>query len=81
MPEPIFTKHGVYIMASQHISTAYFINPSQPSVSVCVPPRIIAGQQVGRHVPMATNTRNCRKVVGGVVFYTVRVRVVSKESL
>jgi hypothetical protein len=36
MPEPILLKFGMCIMAHEAISTAYFINPSHPSVSVCV---------------------------------------------
>jgi hypothetical protein len=38
MPEPIFIKFGTYIMASEHISTAYFINPSHQSVYLYVHP-------------------------------------------
>jgi hypothetical protein len=34
MPEPIFTKLGMYIMATESISTAYFINLSHHSVRV-----------------------------------------------
>jgi hypothetical protein len=36
MPEPIVMKLGMYIMAPEPISMAYFINPSHQSVSVCV---------------------------------------------
>jgi hypothetical protein len=32
MPEPIIMKLGMYIMASEHISTGYFINSSHQSV-------------------------------------------------
>jgi hypothetical protein len=45
---------------------------------LCIP-TIIARQRLGRHIPVAMNTRNNRIIVGGIVFYTVRV--VSKESL
>jgi hypothetical protein len=38
MDEPIFMKLGMYFMAPEPISTAYFINPSHQSVSVCVSP-------------------------------------------
>jgi hypothetical protein len=38
-------------MTSEPISTAYFINPSHQSVSVCVSPII------GKSVTAATNTR------------------------
>jgi hypothetical protein len=36
MPEPVFMKFGMYIMAPEPLSTAYFINPSHQSVSICV---------------------------------------------
>jgi hypothetical protein len=37
MPEPIFMKLGMYIMAPEPIATAYFINsPPSVCVSVCV---------------------------------------------
>jgi hypothetical protein len=65
-------------MAPEPISTAYFINPSHQSVCMCILPTV-ARQRLGRHVPMATNTRNSRRIVGGFVFCTVLV--VSKESL
>jgi hypothetical protein len=53
-----------YIMATEPISTA--------CVCTYIPP-IVARQRLGRHVPVATNTRNNRIIVGGVVFYMVRV--------
>jgi hypothetical protein len=62
------------IMAPEPISTAYFINTSHLSVSACVSPRIIARQRLGKHVPVATDTRN--NWIGGSVI----VRVVSKGS-
>jgi hypothetical protein len=37
MPEPVFMKLGMYIMAPESISTAYFMNPSH-HVSICVTP-------------------------------------------
>jgi hypothetical protein len=46
---------------------------------VCVSPRVVPRQRLGRHVPVATNTRNNREIFGGVIFYTVLV--VSKEIL
>jgi hypothetical protein len=36
MPEPIFIKLNMYIMAPEPISTAYFINPSHHSVCLYV---------------------------------------------
>jgi hypothetical protein len=79
MPEPIFMKLGMYIMASEPISTECFINPSHHSVCLCVFPCIVASQRLGWHVPVATNTCNNRRIVGGVISYTVRV--ISKQSL
>jgi hypothetical protein len=38
MDELISMKLGTYIMAPEPISSAYFINPSRHSVSVCVSP-------------------------------------------
>jgi hypothetical protein len=74
MPEPIYMKLGMYIMALELISTAYFINPSHQSVCLsCVSllsllgkgsvngiPPFGARQRLGEHVPAATNTRNNR---------------------
>jgi hypothetical protein len=36
MAEPIFMKLGAYIMAHKPISTTYFVNISQQSLSLCV---------------------------------------------
>jgi hypothetical protein len=44
---------------------------------MCIP-LIFARQRLGKHVPVAINTRKNRRIVGRVVFYAVRV--VSKES-
>jgi hypothetical protein len=52
MPERIFMKLCMYIKAFEPISTAYFINPSHQSVSVC----IVARQRLSKHVTAATNT-------------------------
>jgi hypothetical protein len=79
MPETIFMKLGMYIMAPEPISGAYFINPYHQSVcQICISP-IVARQRLGKHVPAATNTRNNRRIVGRVVLYAIRV--VAKESI
>jgi hypothetical protein len=91
MAEQIFMKLGMYIMATEPISTAYFINASRQSVSVCISllslqgngsfkssPPFGARQRLGKQVPSATNIRNNR-IVGPVLFYAVRV--LSKESV
>jgi hypothetical protein len=36
--EPVFMKAGMYIMAPEPISKAYFINPSHRSLCLCVYP-------------------------------------------
>jgi hypothetical protein len=83
MPEPIFMKLDMYIMATEPFSAAYFIK-SFPSVCVCmwlvkcIPP-FGARQRLGKRVLLATNTRNSIKIVGRVIFYAVHV--LPKESL
>jgi hypothetical protein len=60
---------GVYNMAPEPISTAYFINPSHQSAEFPT----VARQRLGKHVPAVNNTRNNRRIVGSVAFYEVRV--------
>jgi hypothetical protein len=55
--EPIFMKLGTHIMATEPISTAYFINPSNLSVCLYVYPLIVARQRLGRNVTAAMNTQ------------------------
>jgi hypothetical protein len=52
IPEPVFLKLVIYIMALEPISTAYFINPSHQSVSGCVSP-IVARQQLDKSTTAA----------------------------
>jgi hypothetical protein len=40
MPESIFMKPGAYIMATEPIPTAYFLNPSHQSVYLYIPYRL-----------------------------------------
>jgi hypothetical protein len=56
MAEPIFMKLGMYIMANESISTAYFINPSHQSVCLYVYTHIVARQQIGKKVTATKNT-------------------------
>jgi hypothetical protein len=56
MPAAIFMKLDMYTMAPEHISNAYFLNPSPQSVCLYISP-IFARQQLGIHVLAATNTR------------------------
>jgi hypothetical protein len=45
---------------------------------MCIP-LIVARQQLGKHVPTATNTRKNRRIVGRVILYAIRV--LSEESM
>jgi hypothetical protein len=66
MPESVFMKLGMYIVAPDPISTAYFINLSYHSVCLWSP-HIVARQRLGKHVPAAMNTRNKKEVLDGCV--------------
>jgi hypothetical protein len=66
-------KPGMYAMARETISTAYFINPSHQSVYLPT----FAKQRLGKNVTAATNTHNNIIIVGLVL---CAVRFVSKES-
>jgi hypothetical protein len=57
MPQPIFMKLRMYIMAPVPISKAYFINLSHQSVCLYVYLHIIAMQQLGKNVIAATNNQ------------------------
>jgi hypothetical protein len=54
MPNPLFIKLGMYIMAPEPISTAYFINPSHQSLCMYVY-SIVARQRLGINVTGAKN--------------------------
>jgi hypothetical protein len=41
MAEPVFMKHGMYILAPEPITLAYFVNPSHQSVCLYVYPTIL----------------------------------------
>jgi hypothetical protein len=56
MPEPIFMKLGMDIVAPKPISTAYFIILSHQSVCLYVYALIVAGQRLGKNVTAASNT-------------------------
>jgi hypothetical protein len=69
MPEYIFMKPGMYIMAPVSISAAHCIYI----------PHIIANQQLGKQFPATKKSSKSRGIVGRVVFYDLRV--VSKKSV
>jgi hypothetical protein len=54
MAETISMKLGIYIMVPEPILTAYFINPSDQSVSVYVSP-VVARHRIGKKITPATN--------------------------
>jgi hypothetical protein len=56
MSELVFMKLGMYIMAPEPVSLAYFINPSHQSLCPYVYPPIVARQQLDKNVTVATNT-------------------------
>jgi hypothetical protein len=68
MPEPVFMKLGMSVMAPELISTAYFINPFHQPVSVCVSQRTAARQRLDIHVPVAKNASNSRITAEGIIF-------------
>jgi hypothetical protein len=69
MPELIFMKLGMHIMAPEPISTAHFMNPSYQSVPMCV---LLGNGSVKTLPPQRIHSRN-RKIVTLDVFYAVRV--------
>jgi hypothetical protein len=75
MPQPVFKKVGMNIMAVEPISEAHFINPSHQSVSVWASPHFVASQQLSTHVSVTKNADSNRRIF----FYTVRV--LSQEGL
>jgi hypothetical protein len=52
MGEPIFMKFGMYIMAPEPISTAYFINPSHQSACLYVYLLLFVWQRLGKNPPI-----------------------------
>jgi hypothetical protein len=77
MAEPICMKLGIYVMAPDPISEAYFINPSPQSLCLYVHPHNVARQRLGKNVTAVTDIHNNREIVGHVVFYAVLV--ISRE--
>jgi hypothetical protein len=55
MPEPVFMKLGVYIMAPEPFSAAYVMKPSHQSVCLYVYTHLVARPRIGKNVTAATN--------------------------
>jgi hypothetical protein len=70
MPGPAFMELGLYIMAPEPLSMAYFINLSHQS---CICTCIIARQWLCKHVPAATYTHYSRIIVWCLVFDAVHI--------
>jgi hypothetical protein len=76
MPEPVFMKLGMYIMATESISMSYFINPSLQSVCLYIPLSMLGNGSV--------NTLPRQRIHKTKIFWTLvfsAVRAMSKESL
>jgi hypothetical protein len=75
MVEPVFMKLGMYIMAPEPISAAYFINPWHQSVCLHVYAPIVTRQWLVKKKNYSGKeyTPNNRRIVGRVVFYAVGV--------
>jgi hypothetical protein len=67
IPERIFIKLHMYIMAPETISKAYFINAWRQSVYPSYHCYVKHG--LDKHVPAAMNTRNHRRIVGRVCLW------------
>jgi hypothetical protein len=80
MAESIFTKLGMYIVAPESISTAYFINPSHKSVYLYVYPPLVARQRLHKHFTAAkVKHPTIVELLNASFFYAVSG--VSKESI
>jgi hypothetical protein len=73
MPELIFVKFGMYIIAPEPYSTAYFIKPAHQSVCMCIL-LFSLGQRLSNNVITAKNTyATIEELLDPCFFYTVRV--------
>jgi hypothetical protein len=57
-------KLGMYIMAREPISTAYFINPFHHSVCLYVCPHLVTRQWLGKKVTAAKHTHTIIELLG-----------------
>jgi hypothetical protein len=74
MPEPVFRKLGIDIMATEPISLAYFLNPSHQSVCLYINSLIIARQGLSKNITGATSTHpTVEELLGHIVFNMVHV--------
>jgi hypothetical protein len=76
MPQPIFVKLGMYVMAHEHSSIVYFMNPSHQSVCLYMYPRIVARQRLGKNFTAETNKNT---TIGELLDVSFSVRFVRKQ--
>jgi hypothetical protein len=72
-------KLGMYIMAPELISTAYFTNPSHQSACLYVYPSIVARQRLIKNVTAATNTHTTIEELLESSFYMRSVSYQGKQ--
>jgi hypothetical protein len=70
MAVPVFMKLGMYIIAPEHISTAYFINPSHQSVCLYVYPPIVARLQLGKNTHIVSRQQLSKNVTAATNIHT-----------
>jgi hypothetical protein len=66
-------KLGMYIMAPEPTSSAYFINPSHQSVALIAYPSLVARQLLVKNFTAETSRHKNRRIVECIFFYDVRV--------
>jgi hypothetical protein len=71
--EHIYMKLGMYIMAPEPISAAYFITHFHRSECLYLYPPVVARQCLGKIYRGDEYTRNNKKIVGSLGFHLVPV--------
>jgi hypothetical protein len=69
MPEPVFVKLGMYILAPEPILMAYFINFFHHSVCLYVYPPIVDKQSLGKNITAVTITHATTEELLDASFY------------
>jgi hypothetical protein len=67
---------GIYIMAPEPLSKAYFMHLSQQSVCLYVYPPIVARQWLGKNITLATNAN---EIIEGMLGASFSMRSVSYQ--
>jgi hypothetical protein len=69
-------KFRMYIMASEPMTTSYFINPSHQSVCLYVYPTIVAGQRIDKNSPIVARQR-----LGKIVTMATNTHATTEELM